>query len=127
VSYSAVQRTREIGIRLALGAAPRAIARLVIGGGASLVGAGVIVGLGAAALVTRALSRFFVLVGANDASTFVIVTALLAAIALFACSLLKNTTGLIDSVDIFRVGTRCPDRWPPPQRRPRRGTLIMGP
>jgi putative ABC transport system permease protein len=87
VWYSAVQRTREIGIRLALGAAPRAIARLVIGGGASLVGAGVIVGLGAAALVTRALSRFFVLVGATDASTFVIVTALLAAIALFACYL----------------------------------------
>jgi putative ABC transport system permease protein len=79
VSYSAVQRAREIGIGLAPGAAPRAIARLVIGGGASLVGAGVIVGLGAAALVTRALSRFFVLVGANDASTFAIVTALLAA------------------------------------------------
>lgn len=87
VLYSAVQRTREIGIRLALGAAPRAIASLVIGGGARLVGAGIIIGLGAAALVTRALSRFFVLVGANDASTFMIVTALLAAIALFACYL----------------------------------------
>jgi hypothetical protein len=59
--YSAVRRAREIGIGLAPGAAPRAIARLVIGGGASRVGAGVLVGLGAAALVTRALSRFFVL------------------------------------------------------------------
>jgi predicted permease len=87
VSYSAVQRTRELGIRLALGATPRAIAKLVIGRGANLVGGGVVVGLGAAGLVTRALSRFFVLVGGNDASTFVTVTALLGAIALFACYL----------------------------------------
>lgn len=87
VSYSAAQRTREIGIRLALGAAPRAIGRLVVGRGAALVAAGIIVGLGLSALVTRGLSRFFFFVGANDAATFAAVTALLAAIALVACYL----------------------------------------
>jgi putative ABC transport system permease protein len=87
VSYSATQRTREIGIRLALGAAPRAIGRLVLSQGAMLVAGGIVVGLGAAALVTRALSGLFFLVGSNDAVTFAVVTMTLAAIALFACYL----------------------------------------
>ena len=87
VSYSATQRTREIGIRLALGAPPRAIGRLVIGQGAGLVAGGIIAGLAAAALVSRALSRFFYFVGATDAPTFAGVTLLLAIIALVACYL----------------------------------------
>jgi ABC-type antimicrobial peptide transport system permease subunit len=87
VSYTAGQRTKEIGIRLALGAAPRAVGRLVMTQGARLVILGVIGGLAVAGFATRALSRIFVMVGANDALTFVVVTSALAAIALLACYL----------------------------------------
>ena len=87
VSYSASQRTREIGIRLALGAPQFAIGKLVIRQGVALVLVGVVAGLAAAALVTRALARFFFFVGATDTLTFVTVSVMLAVIALFACYL----------------------------------------
>jgi len=87
VSYGASQRTREIGIRMALGAEPAAVRRLVLREGAVLVAAGIALGLGIAAVVARALARVFYLVGSADVTTFTIVTTLLAGIALVACYL----------------------------------------
>ena len=87
VSYGASQRTREIGIRMALGAEPAAVRRLVLREGAVLVAAGIALGLGVAAVVARALARVFYLGGSADVTTFIIVTTLLAAIALVACYL----------------------------------------
>src|SRR5205085_10169618 len=66
VSYGASQRTREMGIRLALGADPGVVRGLVLRQGAGLVVAGIVCGLLAAAGVTRALSRVFYLVGSMD-------------------------------------------------------------
>jgi predicted permease len=85
VSYGAAQRTREIGIRMALGAEPRNVLSLVLRQGVFLVIGGVLVGLVGAAALTRVLSRFLLLASATDPLTFAAVTLLLAVIALAAC------------------------------------------
>ena len=102
VSYGASQRTREMGIRLALGAEPAALGRLVLRQGATLVVAGVACGLLAAAGLTRALSRFFFLGGGMEAATFAAVTVLLSAIALVACYLPARRAMRVDPMIALR-------------------------
>jgi predicted permease len=102
VSYGASRRTREIGIRLALGAAPVDVRSLILRQGARLVAGGVIVGLLAASLVTRAMTRILVLVSSTDPLTFVIVTAALAAIALLACYLPARKAMRVDPIVALR-------------------------
>lgn len=85
VSYAAVQRTHEIGIRMALGAAPQDILRMVLRQSVVLVGVGLAVGLTAALAGTRAIASLIVGVHPTDAVTFVTVVALLAVVALVAC------------------------------------------
>jgi putative ABC transport system permease protein len=85
ISYSVTQRTREIGIRLALGAKRQDIIRMVVRQGMLLTLAGVVIGLGAAFMLTRALSDFLFTVSATDALTFVAVSLLLTGAALGAC------------------------------------------
>jgi putative ABC transport system permease protein len=87
VSYGASQRTRELGIRMALGACPSDVRTLVLGQGLRLVIAGVIIGLIAAAALTRVPTRFVLLVSATDPLIFTGVTLALAGIALWACYL----------------------------------------
>jgi predicted permease len=84
VSYSVAQRTREIGVRVALGAGTRDVLRLVLGEGFSVVGLGLGLGLGLAFAATRLFQSFLYGVGATDPLTFVGVPALLGAIALAA-------------------------------------------
>jgi ABC-type antimicrobial peptide transport system permease subunit len=85
VSYAAVQRTHEIGIRMALGAAPQVILRMVLRQSVVVVGVGLAVGLAAALVGTRAMGSFIVGVRPTDPVTFVTVVALLAVVALVAC------------------------------------------
>lgn len=85
VSYAAVQRTHEIGIRMALGAAPQDILRMVLRQSVVIVGVGLAVGLAAAFAGTRAIASLIVGVRPTDAITFVTVVVLLAVIALVAC------------------------------------------
>jgi ABC-type antimicrobial peptide transport system permease subunit len=84
VSYGASQRTREIGIRMALGAPPRTILLLILRQGVLLVLAGLGVGLLAAAALTRVLQRFLLQVSAADPFTFAASAALIGFIALLA-------------------------------------------
>ncbi len=84
ISYLVVQRTHEIGVRMALGAQRRDVLRLVVGHALKLVGIGTVIGLVLALLSTRALSALLYSVGAFDATTFVFVTVALAAVALLA-------------------------------------------
>jgi predicted permease len=85
VSYAAVQRTHEIGIRMALGAKPADILKMVLGQSLLIIGIGIVIGLGAALAGTRVLTSLLVGVKATDPLTFVVVVAVLAGVALLAC------------------------------------------
>jgi len=84
MSYLVAQRTREIGIRLALGAGARDILRLVVGNGARLIVAGIFIGLVASFALQRLVSSMLFGVTAADAASGIAV-AVLAAVALLAC------------------------------------------
>ena len=85
ISYTASQRTHEIGIRMALGAEPFEVLRLVLGEGLSLTFIGVIIGLAGAVAVTRVLSLVLYGVSARDPLTFTAVVILLMVVTLAAC------------------------------------------
>jgi putative ABC transport system permease protein len=84
MSYLVSQSTRDIGVRVALGAEPRNIMRLVLGQGMALVGAGVAFGLASALALTRVLASLLFGVSARDAVTLTVVTVVLAMVALTA-------------------------------------------
>jgi predicted permease len=85
VSYAAVQRTHEIGIRMALGAKPPDILKMVLGQSLVVIGVGIVIGLGVAFAGTRVLAGLLVGVRPNDPATFTCVVAALALVALWAC------------------------------------------
>ena len=85
LSFSIARRTREIGIRLALGAAPREVFLSVVRGGMTLVGAGAVIGLIGGFVTARSLERFLYGVPPSDPATFAGAATLLIAIALVAC------------------------------------------
>jgi putative ABC transport system permease protein len=84
-SYAAAQRTHEIGVRMAIGATPRDILRMVLRQGFGIVGLGVIVGLASALAGTRLLADLFYGVTPSDPLTYAAVATLLLAVALLAC------------------------------------------
>ena len=86
VSYSVTQRRQEMAVRLALGAHPRRLLRLVIGEGIALTGAGVAVGAVGAAFMTRMVQSLLFGVGRGDPMTFAAVGVGLVGVA-FAASL----------------------------------------
>jgi putative ABC transport system permease protein len=85
LSYTVTQNTREIGVRLALGAQPMDVLKLVIGQGMALTTAGVGLGLLISFGLSRSLTGLLFGVGATDALTFTLAPALLAFAALLAC------------------------------------------
>src|SRR6185503_15155204 len=85
MAYSAAQRTREIGIRIALGAEQRDILRLMIGKGMVLVAIGAGIGLALALAATRVLQSLLFGVSATDPLTFTVVLLVLIVVALLAC------------------------------------------
>ena len=85
VSYSTSQRTHEIGIRMALGAQPADVLRIIFREGLVIVGVGVVVGLAAAFAISRLVANFLVGVSATDPLTYGSVSAVLVLVALAAC------------------------------------------
>ncbi len=85
VSHSVGQRTREIGVRMALGACRRDVLRNVLRQGLGLVGAGLLAGLAGAFALTRLMSGFLFGVSVHDPLTFAVNGVLLAAVAAVAC------------------------------------------
>jgi predicted permease len=102
MSHAVTQRTREIGVRIALGADAKEIFKLIVGQGAMLVGIGVGIGLGAAALGTRLLANLLFGVSALDPVTFVGMTALLTATAFLACYLPARRAIKVDPMVVLR-------------------------
>ncbi len=85
IAYTTRQRTREIGIRMALGAQQRDVFQLVLVRGAHLILAGLAIGFALSIMLTRFLRALLFNVAATDVITFVAVGALLSAVALLAC------------------------------------------
>jgi ABC-type antimicrobial peptide transport system permease subunit len=85
ISYMVAERTREIGIRLALGAARRDILRDVLGQGLRLAAAGAAIGLAGALIVSHGMAGLLYGVKPTDPLTFAGVALLLVVVALFAC------------------------------------------
>ena len=102
LSHTVAQREREIGIRMALGARGAQIAALVAGQGATLVGVGALVGLGAAAALRPLLESFLYGVAVGDRLTFVLAPLVLAAAALAACWLPARRAVRVDPLKMLR-------------------------
>src|SRR6185295_13285559 len=85
LAYAVAQRSREIGLRIALGATPRAVITLVAARGLGLAAIGLTAGVAIGWAATRAMSGVLYGVPATDLSTFVAVVALLGAVAVVAC------------------------------------------
>jgi putative ABC transport system permease protein len=85
MAYSVAERTREIGIRMALGARAQDVLRMVLRQATWMIGIGLLVGLASALAVTRVIRSVLVEVTATDPATFAAVTALLVSIAAVAC------------------------------------------
>lgn len=103
IAYSVAQRTRELGIRLALGAQKRDVLGLVVGEGMRLVGVGLILGLLASLGLMRLLSSLLFGIGANDPLTFLAHSLALAFVALLACIVPARRASLVNPIDALRV------------------------
>jgi putative ABC transport system permease protein len=85
ISYLVSQRTREIGVRVALGAQRSDVLRLILGDGARLTFLGAAIGLAASLGLTRLLAKMLFGVRASDPVTLIVVTVILSAVAFLAC------------------------------------------
>ena len=103
ISYRVNQRTREIGIRVALGATSGGIVQLVMRYGLKLTAAGLLVGLVLAALLTRFVSSLFWGVSAVDVVTYSAVTLIFAATAMAACYLPARRAAGVDPMAALRT------------------------
>jgi len=103
MAYSVGQRRGEIGLRMALGAQPRDVLRLVVGQGATLVVTGLGLGVAGALALTRLLSSTLFQVSATDPFTFAFAPAVLAGVALLACWLPARRATLVSPT----VAMRC--------------------
>lgn len=102
LAFVVAQRRREIGVRMALGADPRSVIRLVLTHGGRLVGIGLGVGFIAALGTTRFLSSFLYDTDSYDPMTFAVVPVVLAAVALLACGLPALRASRVDPLDALR-------------------------
>jgi putative ABC transport system permease protein len=102
LSYSVTQRTREIGIRMALGASRTEILKLIITKGMMLTAIGIVLGIAGSYALTRAIRSLLFGVGTLDVAIFVVVPAVFAVVALFACVFPARKAARVDPLVALR-------------------------
>ncbi len=102
LSYFVVQRSQEIGVRMALGAQRSNVLRLILGQGARLIGIGVAIGIVGGVWAARALTSLLFGVKSTDLPTFVGVSVLLASLALVACAVPALRATRVDPLVVLR-------------------------
>lgn len=103
VTYTVAQRRREVGIRIALGAEAGAIKRMFLRYGVAFAGSGIVVGLAAAAMLSRVLSSMLYSVTALDPVTYVAAPAALMLAASAACYIPARRAATVDPAETLRV------------------------
>jgi ABC-type antimicrobial peptide transport system permease subunit len=102
LAYVVAERTREIGVRMALGATAEAVRRMVVAQGARVVLIGAVIGVVAALLSTRALTRLLYDVKAVDPIVYVVMAALMVGIGMLASYLPARRASRVDPIESLR-------------------------
>jgi predicted permease len=103
IAYAAAQRTREIGVRMALGAQMSDVRKMFLRHGLSLMATGIVLGIGVAVVLTRVMSAFLFGVGPMDPMTYAVVSATLAAVGLLAAYLPARRAARVDPMVALRA------------------------
>ncbi|HXM32233.1 MAG TPA: ABC transporter permease [Chthoniobacterales bacterium] len=103
ISYSVAQRTRELGIRIALGAQRSDVLRLILRQGMTLVAAGVIFGIAASLGLTRLIASLLYGISASDPITFLLLSTALVFVAFIACWLPARRASAVDPIVALRA------------------------
>ena len=103
LAYSVTQRTREIGVRVALGAEPRTIIRLIVASGARMVITGSLAGLAAALALSGLIKGLLYGIGPRDPLTFFVAPAVLAAVALIAAYVPARRAARVSPMEALRT------------------------
>lgn len=104
LSYTVAQRTREIGVRMALGASPATVMRLVVGQSARLTGCGLVAGLVLGSVLARSMASVLYGVSVTDAATFALVPVVLGVVAMASTWLPVRRAVRVEPVVAFRQG-----------------------
>jgi len=103
MAFAVSRRTREIGLRMALGAQGAEVRRLVLRAGAVQLGAGIVLGLGLAALLSRLLAASLYQVRPWDLEVYALAPAVLAVTGLLACLLPARRAARVDPMESLRA------------------------